>query len=56
MRMKEHQMGERCLILIEEFKKSGLDSKHLLDTSKKSAEDLEQVIEEIMNNNQFRLD
>lgn len=56
LRMKELQMGERCLILIEEFKKSGLDSKHLLDTSKKSSEDLEQVIEEIMNNKQFRLD
>lgn len=55
LRMKEHQMGERCLILIEEFKKSGLDTKHLLDTSKKSAEDFEQVIEEIMNNKQFRL-
>lgn len=56
LRKKEHQMGERCLILMEEFNKSGLDAKHLLDTSKKSAEDLEQVIEEIMNNNQFRLD
>jgi gluconate kinase len=55
MRIPEYRMGERCLILMDEFKKSGLDDKHLLDTSKKSTEALDQIIEDIMSNKQYRL-
>ncbi|WNR46890.1 AAA family ATPase [Paenibacillus roseipurpureus] len=56
MRTPEHQMGERCLILIDEFKESGLKNKHLLNTSKKNADDIHQVIEEILNNQQYKLE
>lgn len=55
LRKPEHQMGERCLILIEEFKESGLDTKHLLDTSHHSVDAIDLVIEDIMNNKQYRL-
>jgi predicted kinase len=56
LRQPEHQMGERCLILIEEFKESGLNTNHLLDTSQDSVDAIELVIEDIMNNKQYRLD
>jgi len=56
LRKPEHQMGERCLILIDEFKRSGLNSKHLLDTSRKSVDAIDQVIEDIINNTQYRLE
>ncbi|MNH84983.1 hypothetical protein D3C73_374180 [compost metagenome] len=55
LRKPEHQMGERCLVLIEEFKESGLDTKHLLDTSHYSVDAIDLVIEDIMNNKQYRL-
>jgi tRNA uridine 5-carbamoylmethylation protein Kti12 len=55
LRKPEHQMGERCLILIDEFKESRLDTKHLLNTSQNSVDAIELVIEEIMKNDQFRL-
>jgi len=55
LRLPEHQMKERCLILIEEFKGSGLKSKHLLDTSQKNVDAIDQVIKEIMNNRQYLL-
>jgi hypothetical protein len=45
LRLPEHQMGERCLILIKEFKKSGLNNKHLLDTSQKNVDAIHLVIE-----------
>jgi hypothetical protein len=56
LRLPEHQMGERCLILIKEFMESGLNNKHLLDTSQKNVDTIYLVIEEIMNNKQFKLD
>jgi predicted kinase len=55
LRLPEHQMGERCLILIEEFKESGLKNNYLLDTSQNSVDAIHLVIEEIMNNIQYRL-
>ncbi|MCR8645938.1 AAA family ATPase [Paenibacillus sp. N1-5-1-14] len=55
LRPPEHQMGKRCLILIEEFKESGLKNNHLLDTSQKSVDAINLVIEEIMNNKQYRI-
>jgi gluconate kinase len=56
LRLPEHQMGERCLILIKEFKESGLNNKHLLNTSQKNVDAIHLVIEEIMNNKQYRID
>ncbi|WP_068775308.1 AAA family ATPase [Paenibacillus sp. FJAT-26967] len=55
LRLPEHQMGERCLILIEEFKESRLKNKYLLDTSQKNTDAIHQVIKEIMNNRQYCL-
>ncbi|MNU03785.1 hypothetical protein D3C72_2479350 [compost metagenome] len=48
-------MGERCLILIDEFKEAGLHAKHLLDTRHNSVDAIELVVEDIMNNKQYRL-
>ncbi|MEC0091938.1 AAA family ATPase [Paenibacillus macquariensis] len=56
LRLPEHQMGERCLILIEEFKESGFKDIHLLDTSQTNADAIHLVIEEIVNNKQYRLE
>jgi predicted kinase len=56
LRMPEHQMGERCLILIDEFKQSGLHRKHLLNTSQVNVDALHLVVEEIINNEHYRLD
>jgi 2-phosphoglycerate kinase len=53
MRKEEHRMGERCLILVNEFKESGLDDKYLIDTSEK---DIEYIIGEIIKNKRFKLD
>ena len=55
LRKPEHQMGERCLILIDEFRESGLDTKHLLDTSHNSVDAIELVVEDIVNSKQYRL-
>ncbi|MEW9700398.1 AAA family ATPase [Paenibacillus sp. SI8] len=55
LRRPEDQMGERCLILIEEFKESGLKSNHVLDTSQHRGDAIHVTIEEIMNNKQYRL-
>jgi len=54
-RLAKHQMGDRCLILMEEFRQSELNKKHLLDTSRIDAPALHQVIDEIRSNRQYRL-
>ncbi|MDF2922607.1 MAG: hypothetical protein K0R57_1521 [Paenibacillaceae bacterium] len=55
LRLPEHRMGKRCLILLDEFKQSGLKNQHWLDTSHHNADAVHQVITEIMNNKQYRL-
>ncbi|KAB8138150.1 ATP-binding protein [Gracilibacillus oryzae] len=52
MRKKEYQMGDRCLILVDEFLDSGLDEKFRLPNCDKEPE---AVIGEILNNGKFRL-
>ncbi|MGO4501089.1 hypothetical protein AB4114_35155 [Paenibacillus sp. 2RAB27] len=56
LRIPEHQMGERCLILIQEFNESGLNRKYLLDTDRKNVDEISLVIDDIMNNKQYSLD
>ncbi|WP_244209303.1 AAA family ATPase [Paenibacillus ferrarius] len=56
LRIPEHQMGERCLILIQEFNESGLNRKYLLDTDQKNVDEINLVIDDIMNNKQYSLD
>ncbi|WMJ17780.1 AAA family ATPase [Geobacillus proteiniphilus] len=53
MRAPEQQMGERCLILLNEFHASGFDRKHLLDTSEKNSDDIGHIVCEILNSQRF---
>lgn len=53
-RPKEIQMGERSLILLEEFREALSDDKYVLRTEEYSEEQLEEVVNEIMNNEKFR--
>lgn len=56
LRLPKYQMGDRCLILVKEFNESGLNNKHLLDTSQHNKDSIDLVIEEIMNNKKYRID
>lgn len=55
MRKEEHRMGERCLILFEEFLESGLDNKHFLNTSELTLKENDYVINKILNDRRFCL-
>ncbi|TDQ42976.1 hypothetical protein [Aureibacillus halotolerans] len=55
LRLPEYQMGERCLILIEEFKEAGVNNKHLLNTSQQKIDAIHLVITEIMDNRHYLL-
>ncbi|WP_035019871.1 AAA family ATPase [Anoxybacillus flavithermus] len=50
------QMGERCLILLNEFRASGVDQKHFLDIGEKYSDDIRPIISEILNNQRFCVD
>jgi len=56
LRKPEHQMGERCLILVEEFLESDLDKKHMLDTSQLTTQDIPLVLDEIIHNPDYRIE
>lgn len=51
----EYRMGERCLILMNEFLESGLDPKHFLDTSNDSVKDIPTRIKQIINGSNYKL-
>jgi hypothetical protein len=55
MRQPEDRMGERCLLLADEFKESGVDEKHLLHTNQFTTKDLDHIIEEIIKQPRFRM-
>lgn len=55
MRKPEDRMGERCLILVNELMDSGIDKKHLIDTSKNSSRDIDSVLNEIINNPKYKI-
>ncbi|WP_088072653.1 AAA family ATPase [Gottfriedia luciferensis] len=55
LRKPENRMGERCLTLMEEFKDSGLNERHLLDTSHYSSDEMMSIINLIMNNENYKL-
>ena len=46
------QMGERSLILLNEFKKSNFDNKYILDTSNLS---IQETLDEIDSNDRFKV-
>ncbi|MDK8193298.1 AAA family ATPase [Paenibacillus sp. UMB7766-LJ446] len=47
------QMGERSVILLNEFKDALKDERHILNTQQYSVDQIDEVIEEILNNNRF---
>ncbi|KGP80215.1 MULTISPECIES: AAA family ATPase [unclassified Paenibacillus] len=47
------QMGERSVILLNEFKEALKDERHILNTEEYSVDQIDEVIEEILNNNRF---
>jgi hypothetical protein len=53
LRPIENQMGERSIILLQEFKESGVDVKHILDTSKYEMSQLETIIDDIKMNMKY---
>lgn len=55
MRVPSARMGERCVILIDEFIESGLSEKHIIDTGNTSLDDISDVINEIINNPKYKL-
>lgn len=55
LRKPEYRMGERCLILMEEFKKSGLDEKSFLDTSELTVSDIDQIVDRIIRSNEYKI-
>lgn len=56
LRKPEHRMGERCLVLMDEFIASGLEEKYILDNSEISIDEIDTVIEEMTNNYKYRYD
>lgn len=53
MRVPEHRMGERCFVLVDEFKMSGLAGKYILDTSNNPT--IASVVNEIMTNPNYKV-
>ncbi|WP_413377703.1 AAA family ATPase [Paenibacillus taichungensis] len=47
------QMGERSLILLNEFREVLKDDRHILNTQEYSVDQVDEVIEEILNNDRF---
>lgn len=47
------QMGERSLILLNEFRESLKDDRYILNTQEYSVDQVDEVIEEILNNDRF---
>lgn len=55
MRMPGARMGERCLILVDEFIESGIKEKYIFDTTDTSPDDISYVVNEIISNPKFKL-
>lgn len=52
-RIKDHQMGERCLELVREFEEKGVKQRYLYDITHTQPSNLEQVMKEIKSNSAF---
>lgn len=55
LRSPDERMGERCLVLLDEFAQSGLEERHIFHTSGRSIDELDDIIGEIMNNPRFKI-
>lgn len=55
LREPSHRMGERCLVLVDEFTQANLDEKHILNTSHFSIQQMPNILDDIINNPKFIL-
>lgn len=55
MRMPGARMGERCVILVDEFIESGIKEKYIFDTTDSPPDDISSVVNEIIRNPKFKL-
>lgn len=53
MRKSEYRMGERCLILADEFREAQIDQKHILDTSHSPS--VTSIVNEILNSSKYTM-
>ncbi|GAE34519.1 AAA family ATPase [Halalkalibacter akibai] len=53
LRIKEHQMGDRCLALVEEFERKGLSERFLYDTTNLKETNLNEILWNIRENSRF---
>ncbi|MEN8698237.1 AAA family ATPase [Bacillus infantis] len=56
LRKIEDRMGERSLILLNEFIESGVSQNHIIDTTMHTVMDLHHIINDIINNPRFILE
>ncbi|GGA24423.1 AAA family ATPase [Psychrobacillus lasiicapitis] len=54
LRIKEHQMGMRCLELVTEFESKGIDKRFFYDTTSIHTADLEDILLHIKENPSFK--
>ena len=53
LRIKEHQMGDRCMELVKEFESKGLDKRFLCNTTNVQPSDLDEILSEIKEDPRF---
>ncbi|WP_010649956.1 AAA family ATPase [Oceanobacillus massiliensis] len=54
LRIKEHQMGARCLELVEEFESEGIDKRFFYNTTYLQPSDLDEIFLNISENPSFK--
>lgn len=54
LRIKEHQMGVRCLELVDEFKSKGIDKRFYYNTTNLQPSDLDEMLSNISKNPRFK--
>ncbi|WP_416151917.1 AAA family ATPase [Salipaludibacillus sp. HK11] len=54
LRMKEHQMGERCLELVKEFEAKGVEERFLYHTTNLQPSNLGEILQNIRENPRFK--
>lgn len=52
-RIREHQMGERCLELVKEFEAAKVNERYIFNTTNLQLSDVDQVIKEVKRNPLF---
>ncbi|GGA80030.1 AAA family ATPase [Ornithinibacillus halotolerans] len=55
LRKPEHRMGERCLVLMDEYRDSSIEEKQFLDTSKVLIEEMDLVLNNIISSDKYKV-